>query len=118
MFRALCVLALFLLDAFPGCGSSRAMRPVHAGVVAIDPGRESVPHAIVRTEWTNPGPEDVRIDAYRLEWPGGAMDVRRANAIVPAGGTLLRTTRVELRHGMLPDDPATVRVTGVRTRRA
>src|SRR5688500_13567506 len=98
MFRPLCVLALVLLDAFPGCGGSRAMRPVHGGVVAIDSTGESVPAAIVRIEWSNPSNDDVRIDAYRLEWPGGAMDVRPRDAVVPARGTLLRTARVDLIH--------------------
>lgn len=84
-------------------------------MVAIRPGLESIPSATLEVRWTHAEPVSVEVRRYRIEWPGGALELEPRDMVVPPGTALHRTVRVD--RGRLPDDPATVRFTVLRARR-
>lgn len=84
------------LVALLGCGApSPGLSAEVVSVAAL----ESGPSARVAIRWRNPSSRPARIERYRLEWPGGAIDVAPDGATIAPGGSVVRTLRVDATHG-------------------
>jgi hypothetical protein len=61
---------------------------------------ESVPAAVVDVRWTSRATDTIVIGAYRIEWPGGAFDVK-PDLFLQAGESVVRKVRIDGRAGDL-----------------
>jgi len=94
-------------------------RQIHGQVLRVVPSAESAFYVTAVMRFTNHTPDIAQVQAYRLVWLGGAVEVQPKELQLPPDGTRewsIRLTPVQGEIAALMDKPSTARIEVIQAR--